>query len=92
MLKVYIGSLIWVQVSANRNAFEEQSYCSSLFITASQAFDKAYHELLIFKLRLNLNNNLLKSYIIEEQESLCSAGQYFGTSSIFTLYLRFANK
>lgn len=48
------------------NSFEENSYCNTVFLDVAQAFDKVWHEGLLYKLReiLPLNLHLLiKSYI-----------------------------
>lgn len=53
-------------VSVIRNAFEEKKYCSALFIDVSQAFDKVWHEGLIYKIKHMLppyTHKLLESYI-----------------------------
>lgn len=49
-----------------RRAFENKQYCSALFIDISQAFDKVWHEGLLFKITQFLPKNvhkLLKSYL-----------------------------
>lgn len=49
-----------------RETFESKQYCSALFIDISQAFDKVWHEGLIYKISTLLPENvhkLLKSYL-----------------------------
>ena len=46
--------------------FEEKKYCSALFIDVSQAFDKVWHEGLLYKIKQYLPTNthkLLESYL-----------------------------
>lgn len=49
-----------------KNAFEKRSYCSAIFLDIAQAFDKVWHEGLLFKLKNILHDqhfHLLESYI-----------------------------
>lgn len=48
--------------------FEEKKYCSALFLDVSQAFDKVWHEGLLFKIKMNVPDSMftiLKSYLEE---------------------------
>jgi hypothetical protein len=47
-------------------AFEEHKYCSAVFLDVSQAFDKVWHQGLLFKIKQTLPTvylNILKSYL-----------------------------
>lgn len=56
--------------SVIEQAFEEKKYCPSVFIDVSQAFDRVWHEGLIYKLSKLLPSNLcqlMESYISERK-------------------------
>jgi hypothetical protein len=47
-------------------AFEKHKYCSAVFLDVSQAFDKVWHQGLLFKIKQTLPTgylNILKSYL-----------------------------
>ena len=49
-----------------RTAFENKEYCSAIFLDVAQAFDKVWHEGMIFKIRQTLPQNVhavLESYL-----------------------------
>ena len=49
-----------------RNTFEKNNYCTTAFLDVAQAFDKVWHEGLLYKLKKILPNNfynLIKSYL-----------------------------
>lgn len=49
-----------------RNTLENKKYCSAVFLDVQQAFDKVWHNGLLYKLKKLLSNNLyllLKSYL-----------------------------
>ena len=53
-------------VSVIRNTFENYSYCTTVFLDVAQAFDKVWHEGLLYKLSKIVSKNLyclLKSYL-----------------------------
>lgn len=53
-------------VNQINNCFEEKKYCSAVFIDISQAFDKVWHEGLLFKIKSNLPYQfyeIFKSYL-----------------------------
>ena len=53
-------------VSVIRNTFENYSYCTTVFLDVAQAFDKVWHEGLLYKLSKIVPKNLyclLKSYL-----------------------------
>lgn len=50
------------------STFEKKEYCSAVFLDISQAFDRVWHEGLLYKIRLHLPINyylFLKSYLSE---------------------------
>ena len=53
-------------VNVIRQTFEEKKYCSSAFLDVRQAFDKVWHNGLLYKLKQTLPHtfyNILKSYL-----------------------------
>ena len=53
-----------------RSAFETKQYCSALFIDISQAFDKVWHEGLVFKITQLLPESvhkLIRSYLLDRK-------------------------
>lgn len=47
-------------------AYEKKKYCSALFLDVSQAFDKVWHDGLLYKLKMNLPHHfyeIFKSYL-----------------------------
>lgn len=57
-------------VAEIQHALENKKYCSAVFLDVSQAFDKIWHEGLLYKLQKNLPLqlfNLLKSYLSERK-------------------------
>lgn len=55
-------------VTLVRKAFEDKLYCSSLFIDISQAFDKVWHDGLVYKICSLLPQNthkLLRNYLLD---------------------------
>lgn len=62
-----------------RKAFENKQYCSALFIDISQAFDKVWHEGLLFKITNLLPANthkLFKSYLSERSFRVRSKNEF----------------
>lgn len=62
-----------------RETFESKQYCSALFIDISQAFDKVWHEGLIYKISTLLPENvhkLLTSYLTGRSFIVRSKGTY----------------
>lgn len=88
-------------VQVIRNTFERKRYCSALFIDVSQAFDKVWHQGLMYKLRLYLPENLYnllcsyitcRQFVVKERDfisdpSPISAGVPQGSILGPTLYL-----
>lgn len=57
-------------VNAIENALEKKEYCSAVFLDVKQAFDRVWHEGLLFKIRGILPGNhfnLLKSYLLDRE-------------------------
>ena len=53
-------------VNVISKAFEEKKFCSALLIDISQAFDKVWHEGLLYKIKVNIptnTNKVLESYL-----------------------------
>lgn len=50
-----------------RNSFENLEYCSAIFLDVAQAFDKVWHEGLLFKIQSSLPfvYNILRSYLLD---------------------------
>jgi len=54
-------------------AFEEHKYCSAVFLDVSQAFDKVWHQGLLYKIKQTLPArylNILQSYLSERYFSV----------------------
>jgi hypothetical protein len=54
-------------------AFEEHKYCSAIFLDVSQAFDKVWHQGLLYKIKRTLPAeylNILKSYLTDRHFSV----------------------
>ena len=57
-------------VNTIKHTFEEKEYCSSVFLDVAQAFDKVWHEGLIYKIKKLLPNNfhlVLSNYLLQRQ-------------------------
>jgi hypothetical protein len=57
-------------VNAIKSTFEEKKYCSAAFLDIAQAFDKVWHDGLIYKIKELLPNkfhSVLKNYLIQRQ-------------------------
>lgn len=66
-------------VTLIRSAFENKQYCSALFIDISQAFDKVWHDGLIFKISRLLPENthkLLRSYLTDRTFKVRSKDEF----------------
>lgn len=67
-------------VNAIHKSFEEKSYCSAAFLDVTQAFDKVWHEGLLYKIKQTLPDTfyrILKSYLTDryyqvKQRSECT--------------------
>ena len=49
-----------------RKCFEQKKYCSAVFIAVAEAFDKVWHEGLMYKIKLTLpsnTHNVLQLYL-----------------------------
>lgn len=46
--------MLSVPVSTINKSFEEKHYCAVVFLGVSQVFDKVWHEILLYKLKMNL--------------------------------------
>lgn len=72
-------------VTVIRNAFENKQYCSALFIDISQAFDKVWHDGLVYKITRLLPSNthkLLKSYLTDRSFEVRSKGTFSNSKKI----------
>lgn len=68
-----------------RSAFENKQYCSALFIDISQAFDKVWHDGLIFKISGLLPENthkLLQSYLSNRTFKVRSKDEFSSSRKI----------
>lgn len=68
-----------------RQSFEKREYCTALFIDVAQAFDKVWHEGLIYKIKTNLPSNchkLLESYLTDRTFNVRYKDKYSRTGKI----------
>lgn len=69
------------------SAFENEEYCSAVFLDASQAFDRVWHQGLIFKMSRLLPGNycqVLESYISERKFRVNDEGTHSNYHPILT--------
>src|SRR5215510_11891998 len=68
-------------------AFKEHKYCSAVFLDVSQAFDKVWHQGLLFKIKQTLPSgyfDILKSYLSDRYFSVSLNNK---TSPLFPMLL-----
>lgn len=72
-------------VTVIEKAFEDKKYCPAVFLDVSQAFDRVWHQGLIYKMSKMLPQNycqLLESYLSDRKFRISHEGAYTGFYSI----------